>query len=421
MNSKRAGVAREAPATTSAVADAPTHALVDAGPRATIADAAAPSVATLSRWFQALVELQRQATASPELITAAVQALVEPGGMDAAAWATRHADRWKIDDRYTVAPFAPVAFDLQLAEAACEHAQTVSRTVDAPNLSGPITYLASPVRDETQRITGVLMGARCQSQSNRRRSIRSLEANWIELVAAALTTGIVRTHHEDESQRRRVLLEQAFPRDIVERMLVTGATMLPAERRHITILFADLFQSSRLNETLAPEIVYTLLTQLMELMTRVVQAEGGVIVDYYGDGLVAMWNAPLDQTAHAELACRAALEIQLELAELNRRWSAQIGEPLRLGIGVHTGEALVGNSGCHERMKYGPRGLAVHLACRIERATRQWPYAILMSAATRRELPVAAVTERLGTVELKGIERPVELFALLSLPPLPRV
>jgi adenylate cyclase len=125
-----------------------------------------------------------------------------------------------------------------------------------------------------------------------------------------------------------------------------------------------------------------------------------------------MWNAPTDLSNHAELACRAAMAMQVEAVRLNETWQDVIGMPLKFGIGIHTGTAEVGNAGSSRRLKYGPRGHAVNLAARVEGATKQMGVPVLVTGATRAALGKEVVTRRLCSVRVVGIEESVDLFEL---------
>ena len=379
------------------------------------ASSPAPSPVTLDRWFATLFQIQRLAACSPEFTLAAVQALVDPGGLEVGIWLTRQRDGWQIESRFTSGQNeSNVTFDVTLADMAVARRETVLRTLPGGqgDAESCMAQLASPVFNEQNEGIGVLAGIRHQAGSNRRRSIRSLDARWIQLLAACLTSGRIRQQQEIEASRQRILLEQAFPREIAQRLVTQPFAELAAERREITVMFVDMRGSSQLSESLSPDVTYRLLTDVMDLLTRVVMSYCGVVVDYYGDGLIAMWNAPLDQASHAQMACHAGLQILSQLHVLNARWQIDLQRPIRLGIGIHTGTALVGNSGSRQRIKYGPRGICVNIASRIERVTRLWPYPILISADTRSRLAADAVTQRLGKVKLWGIEQAVELHAL---------
>jgi adenylate cyclase len=150
----------------------------------------------------------------------------------------------------------------------------------------------------------------------------------------------------------------------------------------------------------------------MDALTDVVLGEGGTIIDYYGDGLSAMWNAPCDQIDHAERACRAALAMQERIAALGGEWVAMLGAPLRLGVGVHTGRAQVGNAGSRRKLKYGPRGLTVNIASRIEQATKRLGVPVIISRATQKRLGDGFTSTRLCRAQLRGVPRRVALYTI---------
>src|SRR5205823_2272140 len=116
------------------------------------------------------------------------------------------------------------------------------------------------------------------------------------------------------------------------------------------------------SERLGPQTSCRILRDVMERLSEQIVKYKGVIVDYAGDGILAMWNAPVIQADHAALAARAALAMLAELPALNASWQATVGGLLGLGIGLNTGVARVGNTGSSRKMKYGPHGLTVNVA-----------------------------------------------------------
>ncbi|MEX0611244.1 MAG: adenylate/guanylate cyclase domain-containing protein, partial [Pirellulales bacterium] len=136
-----------------------------------------------------------------------------------------------------------------------------------------------------------------------------------------------------------------------------------SQQREVTLLFADLRGFTELAASLEMiPLVCELAGHVMDCLTDAVSSHDGCVVDYFGDGLLAMWNAPSDQTDHAELACDAALEMLETLPAVTADWMGVIQTNLRLGIGVHTGIVQVGNAGSTRQKKYGPRGPNAHLA-----------------------------------------------------------
>ena len=246
---------------------------------------------------------------------------------------------------------------------------------------------------------------------NRRRGIRPLEARVVELMAEAVGVGMARRAQEIESARQQVLLEQAFSPTVVEH-LRRRPEALAGCTREVTLLFADLRGFTTVAEQLTPAEAYELLGEVMERLTQAVMDHGGVVIDYFGDGLSALWNAPLDLPEHADLACTAAMHMLEALPEVSARWCDRLGKTLELGIGLHTGEVQVGNAGTRRRLKYGPRGSAVNIASRVQAATRQIDVPLLATDAVRRRLSSRFVTLKACTAKLPGLEQPMDLFTV---------
>ena len=151
---------------------------------------------------------------------------------------------------------------------------------------------------------------------------------------------------------------------------------------------------------------------VMGALSDCVLAHAGVLVDYIGDELVAMWGAPSAQPQHAGLACRAATDMLAALPELNARWQATLVEPMAFGIGINSGMARVGNTGSKHKFKYGPLGNTVNLASRVQGATKYLKAPILITGASRSRLGADYSVRRLCRVRVVNIEEPVELYEL---------
>jgi adenylate cyclase len=182
--------------------------------------------------------------------------------------------------------------------------------------------------------------------------------------------------------------------------------------REVTILCSDIRGFSGLSQKLGPADTCRLVRDVMDLLTKHVRAFHGVVVDYAGDGLLAMWNAPADQEQHAVLACRAAMAALKELPQIAEQWHARLGTPLAIGVGLNTGMALVGNQGSRFKFKYGPLGHAVNLASRVEGATKHFGLRALLTGSTHAMLAGAFATRRLCQVRVVGISEPVDLYEL---------
>jgi len=153
---------------------------------------------------------------------------------------------------------------------------------------------------------------------------------------------------------------------------------------------------------------------VMGALSECVLARRGVLVDYVGDELMAMWGAPEEQPDHARLACQAALDMLALLPKLNERWQPVLGEPMAVGIGVNTGVARVGNTGSRHKFKYGPLGHMVNLASRVQGATKYLRSRLLLTDSTQARLGPGFATRRLGKVRAVNMDRPVDLYELVA-------
>ena len=208
----------------------------------------------------------------------------------------------------------------------------------------------------------------------------------------------------------RVLLEQTFAPATVDRLL-REPELLAGRTCEATMMFADLRGFTTIAESLPPETAFALLGDVMELLTDAVMRYDGVVIDYYGDGLAAMWNAPIEQPHHASLACHAALAMLDEMPKITAVWTERLGQPLCLSVGMHAGEVQVGNAGTRRRFKYGPRGNNMNIASRVQTAGKQLDVPLVITAPVRRRLGSDFVTHRICTAKLPGLEQPIELIA----------
>jgi adenylate cyclase len=186
-----------------------------------------------------------------------------------------------------------------------------------------------------------------------------------------------------------------------------------SQQREVTLLFADLRGFTELAASLEMDpLVCELLAHVMDCLTEAVIDHDGLVVDYCGDGLVAMWNAPAEQPDHPELACRAALGMLETLPGVASDWAGLIQADLRLGIGIHTGNVQVGNAGSTRQTKYGPRGPNVHLASRVEAATKALRLPLLATTTTVQRLSNRFATNRICRARMPGLRQPVDLYAV---------
>jgi adenylate cyclase len=155
----------------------------------------------------------------------------------------------------------------------------------------------------------------------------------------------------------------------------------------------------------------------MGVLSDCVLVHDGVLVDYIGDELMAMWGAPAPQADHAQLACLAAKQMLESLEAVSARWENELGSPVRLGIGLNSGIARVGNTGSLQKFKYGPLGDTVNVASRTQGATRYLGADCLVTGSTLAHLPPGVAARRLGRVRAVNIEQSIDLYEIVAAAP----
>lgn len=216
------------------------------------------------------------------------------------------------------------------------------------------------------------------------------------------------------ANREKQFVKSAFGRylapALVERLArEPQALQLGGENRRLTVLFSDIRGFTTISEGLDPQRLTTLINNVLTPLTDVLLAREATIDKYIGDAVMAFWNAPLDIAQHEEKACRAALDMVRALDQLN----AGLANPIRVGIGLNSGEACVGNLGSVQRFSYSALGDSVNLASRIEGLTKFYGVTVAVSEFTRQAVPAFAFLE-IDFVRVKGRSEPVRLFTLLG-------
>jgi adenylate cyclase len=207
-------------------------------------------------------------------------------------------------------------------------------------------------------------------------------------------------------------------RDVAEAVL-NGRVPLAGERREVSILFQDIRGFTALSEKLDPVALLRLLNQFFTQVVAAVEAEGGVVKQFTGDGVMALFGAPQAREDHTERAVRAALGIVTRLAQLNTLLQSEGVAPLQIGVGVHTGEVVAGLIGPDERIEYGVVGEPVNLASRIEALTKEFTATILVSKEIAARLGSEFLLGRTALLPVKGKSRPVEVVEVLTQPAKP--
>ena len=214
---------------------------------------------------------------------------------------------------------------------------------------------------------------------------------------------------------------QAYvPRALVRRIMHAGDMAgLESDRRNITVMFTDIAGYSTVSEGMSAAAVTALLNHHFSILTAEIEAEGGTVDKFIGDGVMAFWGAPEKQKHRARRACLAALAIRRRIEDDNREREASGNQAIRMRIGIHSGQATVANIGSPTRLNYTVIGDTVNVAQRLEQLGRDIAplaeVAIAISADTARDAGSDFAATPAGTIPVKGRAAPVEVLLLEGL------
>lgn len=204
-----------------------------------------------------------------------------------------------------------------------------------------------------------------------------------------------------------------IPVDLVRELVAHGGRAEPGgTSARITILFADLAGFTRLAERLGPAVL-PVASRFLELASEAVERRAGTVDKFIGDAVMAFWGAPRPQPHTALEACRAALAIVAETAAAGLMDAE--GQPLKVRVGLHSGDAIIGNIGSRTRLNYTAIGDSVNLASRLEGANKAYGTAILISEETRREAGEAILVREVDCIAVYGRDLGVTVYELLGL------
>ncbi|MBI3638070.1 MAG: adenylate/guanylate cyclase domain-containing protein, partial [Candidatus Rokubacteria bacterium] len=215
-------------------------------------------------------------------------------------------------------------------------------------------------------------------------------------------------------QRDRRRLSQFFSPAVLKEVVAQRHDVsLGSSRRLVTVFFSDIRGFTSISERIAPEQVAEMLREYLTEMTEVVFRHGGTVDKYIGDCIMALYNAPLEDPQHAVAAVRTALELQERTLAVSARWEQALGVEIRNGVGINTGEAVVGTMGSRQRLEYTAIGDTVNIAARLESLTKDYGVPIIISESTYALVRGRFLTRELGAVSVKGKAQPVRVYTVL--------
>lgn len=249
---------------------------------------------------------------------------------------------------------------------------------------------------------------------------RDIYVEWVPQSASLILGYLVVTSYrlsteEREKKRIKSFFGTYVTQEVAEEILTNpAAQVMGGERREISILFSDIRGFTPMSEKLAPEGVVTTLNEYFEEMANAVFEFGGSLNQFIGDAIMAVFGAPIPQPDHAQRAVQTALRMGAKLQVLRNRWQEQGRPVFEIGVGINTGEAVVGNVGSQIRRQYTVIGDAVNVAQRLEALTKEVPYRVLITEATYQQVKDIVEVEKLEPVVVKGRQQPLQIYAVLG-------
>jgi len=270
-----------------------------------------------------------------------------------------------------------------------------------------VALLARNLVEPTQEIVAVTQKVQEGDYNSRVRVVSNDEIGFVGDRVNEMTLGL--GEREQIKEVFNLITSPEIGREILSMRPFHGG-----EIRIVTVLFSDLRGFTGLAERCSPETVLKALNSYFSEMTAAIVKFNGVVLQYVGDEMEAVFGAPLDSPFHADRAVEAALEMRVRLQELNERRESEGAEPLRHGIGIHTGPALAGIVGSRHKISYSLVGDTVNIASRIQDLTKELGQDIIMSGETFRTLTLPHEVLPPVEVTVKGKKKTLDIYGLVS-------
>jgi adenylate cyclase len=381
-----------------------------------------PQFDQLIDWLQTTLGVLQGALGAADFLSRAAEALVSIVGLGSGWVLLRHDGRWGSRPENARGADAWRPSDAVLETLVRERRTVWNRPAPGAEPAALSVFdgvgmphkevVAAPLLDAAGGVVGALYGELPAAPAGRvEGGPAALKAALVEILACGVSAGLARQRHEREAAHAQALFGQFFSESLA-RQLRAEPDMLAGRTATVTVLFCDVRGYSAISGRIGAADTERWLHDVLGELSRCVLDEDGVLVDYYGDGLLAMWGAPVPQPDQSARAGRAALAMLRAVPPLNARWRGVLGGDVDVGIGIHRGEAQVGNCGSAYKFKYGPLGETVNVASRAEGLTKYLKCRLLVTGPVREHLTDDFAARRVVRARLVNIAEPVGLYAL---------
>lgn len=222
-------------------------------------------------------------------------------------------------------------------------------------------------------------------------------------------------HKVTEQERIMKLFQKYVPENVVLQALQEAeGSIFEGESRIISVLFSDIRNFTSIAERVDPKVIVAALNEYFSIMTDCVKQYKGTVNKFLGDGMLAIFGAPVSYLDNQDNAVYCALEMVRKLEVFNDRFAEKLGGPISIGIGIDTGEVIAGNIGSEERVEYTVIGDTVNTSSRIESLTKQKPNSILISESTYHNVKDIVVTVPWEPIEVKGKAEKLQVYELIG-------
>ena len=244
-----------------------------------------------------------------------------------------------------------------------------------------------------------------------------VDVSWPILILVLTWTHLTFNNFAIQSRLRQQIKKQfehyLAPDMVAKLQKDPGLLKLGGEKRNMTFLFSDIRGFTPISEKYKgnPEGLTRLINRFLTRMTDVIIANGGTIDKFMGDCIMAFWNAPITNKNHATLAVKSAIEMQKELKILNKELKKEKLPAINIGIGINTGEALVGNMGSEQRFDYSVIGDDVNLASRLESSSKELGNTLVVGHNTKTQTK-GFKYKSLGQIKVKGKSQKIKVYTI---------
>lgn len=240
------------------------------------------------------------------------------------------------------------------------------------------------------------------------------------MIQTALTYSMLVTYRVVNEQKEKKHIRQTFSKfvskSVVDELLKDPSKIkLGGDKKILTVLFSDIRGFTSISERLTPEELVEHLNIYLQSMTDIILKYYGTLDKYIGDAVMAFWGAPVEMDDHALNACKAAIEMMDALKVMNVKWEAENKPTLEIGIGINTGDMIVGNMGSASRMDYTLMGDNVNLGSRLEGTNKFYKTGIIISEFTYQYVKDYVIVRELDLIRVKGKAMPVKIFELMAI------